>query len=172
MSIDDIGNLKTRTERDMNQNPFETVFTADNHNQYDSRTRTRTHPDPARRVIKGLAPSGTTVTISQQSPQPSTATPINVLNFAWYGDPSASSVPLGYGGQASASVTNGPAVLDVTTTATRTVSGTPRSITKTGKLFLPPKNEDLSYDLNGNLTAGAQWVYTWDAEPQPGGRAR
>jgi len=33
-----------------------------------------------------------------------------------------------------------------------------------GRLFFPPVNETLSYDLDGNLTADARWTYGWDGD--------
>jgi hypothetical protein len=46
------------------------------------------------------------------------------------------------------------------------------SITRGGWLFIPPVNETLSYDLDGNLTSDARWNYGWDGESMRGTEAR
>jgi RHS repeat-associated protein len=33
-----------------------------------------------------------------------------------------------------------------------------------GKAYVPPMSENLTYDADGNLTADGRWLYTWDAE--------
>jgi hypothetical protein len=39
-----------------------------------------------------------------------------------------------------------------------------RSVVREGWIWLPPAQEALTYDLDGNLTGDARWTYTWDAE--------
>ena len=156
--FDDIGNLKTRQDHDAYSAVALTSFAADNNNQYDSRT----NPDPAGKVLKGFAKSTTSVAVSQTLLPQSTPTPLSVAQYAWYGGWGVNNNLdfRGWGTIAGASVTNGPAVLEIATK----VTANSRSLTKTGKIFLSPKDENFDYDLNGNLTADAQWVYTWDAE--------
>jgi len=36
--------------------------------------------------------------------------------------------------------------------------------TNVGRLYVPPYNEGLQYDADGNLTGDGQWTYVWDAE--------
>ncbi|WCJ60954.1 hypothetical protein NXS98_07495 [Fontisphaera persica] len=36
--------------------------------------------------------------------------------------------------------------------------------TNFGRLFVPPYNESLQYDADGNLQSDGQWSYVWDAE--------
>jgi RHS repeat-associated protein len=52
--------------------------------------------------------------------------------------------------------------VDVTVSST-----TPANVTTTldsGKAYVPPASESLTYDADGNLTQDARWIYTYDAE--------
>ena len=38
------------------------------------------------------------------------------------------------------------------------------NLTRQGFVYVPPTNETITHDDDGNLTSDAQWEYTWDAE--------
>jgi RHS repeat-associated protein len=54
--------------------------------------------------------------------------------------------------------------VDVSITTTNTAVPPVTTTLDSGKAYVPPLNEVLTYDADGNLTADGRWLYTWDAE--------
>jgi len=135
-AFDDIGNRTTaKTGGDASgQNLRSSSYTANNLNQYSSRTV------PGYVQAMGIANPSATVTVNGQST--SRKGEFYHVELA-VGNTSAAQYP---------SVTN--LVVLVGTT----------NMTNIGNIFLPKTAEAFSYDSDGNLTNDGRWVYTWDGE--------
>lgn len=97
---------------------------------------------PREFILRGASPTDSTVTVNGQ------ATDRQGIHFTKV---------LQAGG-------NGPRWENVEIEASRTVSGTPHTVAQTGKVYVPPASEVLTYDADGNLTSDGRWNYTWDGE--------
>ncbi|MBS0633488.1 MAG: hypothetical protein JSS11_16380 [Verrucomicrobia bacterium] len=107
--------------------------------------------------------------ISVQGTYSGTATGIKVLVAGNDGASTVDNVAGGNTGNywgAEGMVANGSGAIQQTIgiKAVGTVSGSTLATGTTKSVFMPKASEDLTYDIDGNLTADGHWTYTWDAE--------
>jgi RHS repeat-associated protein len=157
--FDELGNRVTATQSSLTSTEqLTTSYQTNAANQY----TTVNHPDPAQRIIHGSAHPQATVSASQQKVQPADGSL----------EPNSTALPVARQGAqfstaATASPTSSPVQQQVAITATRPgvgKDGADVSQTRSGLHTFPPKQETLTYDLDGNLLTDAQWTYVWDAE--------
>jgi hypothetical protein len=52
------------------------------------------------------------------------------------------------------------------------IDGMPAAAGRPGNVYVPPAQEVMVYDLDGNLTRDGRWDYSWDGESSRGTEAR
>lgn len=139
-TFDDIGNRKTATA-----NGQTSAYSANLLNQYDSRTV------PAAFDVSGVARFDSTVTLTVGSGLPQSVNRQGDLFFK--------QVPVDNSSLAAASN------LKITGVKNLVGAAGEDAVTELTRLAFTPKTPEVfSHDLDGNLTADAKWIYTWDGE--------
>ena len=136
-AYDPIGNRTSSTEWDENGVPYTSHYTANELNEYESRTV------PGHVTVLGEAATDATVTVNG--------------NPAWRKG-------VYFAGGDSFDNTSSNVFAKLTTTAVRATDETDEIESSTGRKFLAQTPETFTYDDDGNMISDGRFIYTWDAE--------
>ena len=159
-TYDDIGNRVTSSisklsatlsQATASSEPKQTTTYAVNAlNQYTSLTR----ESPLLRLVQGYMNTFSTVTVAYKN------------GATWQSVASFGPGQTEFVSELAVTVTTNPVWRQVRVQASRPgagLNGSAITATREGWLYFPPANESLTYDADGNLTADARWLYSWDA---------
>ena len=136
-AYDPIGNRTSSTEWDENGVAHTSHYTANELNEYESRTV------PGHVTVLGEAATDAIVTVN--------------------GNPAWRKGAYFVGGD-SFDNTSSNVFAELATTAVRSTAEVDEEESSTGNKFLPKTPEAFTYDDDGNMTSDGRFIYTWDAE--------
>lgn len=157
---DNIGNRITSST-----NAHATSYTVNANNQYNYRQ----NPNPAHTLITGEAHPAADIQVAF-SPSHNGSNPIQEADQIFTPVPISRTGATSKGFSAAITTSligGGPQYLKVKIEATRSAAGPAgQDLTakREGGLYIPPGEEVMTYDDDGNLVSDARWNYTWDAE--------